>query len=155
MERGGGVFSKGETYHASSLGNSTNSKCYSDGGEHALVDSKQEIGNLARAYGRSGQDIAEPDVFQVTDVLARSVGERERETPEEPLEGDDCSCHDGQPDQGQRRLSPSETGIEEAVEGLSAIVLPSARFRICTYPTPGIMSKTSAVAVIIHAISPA
>jgi hypothetical protein len=102
-----------------------------------------------------GQHIAEPDIFQIAEELACSVGEGERETPEEPLEGDDRGCHDGEPDQGQRRLSPSQTGIEEAAEGLLAIVLQSPRFRVCTYPTPGIMSKTSAVDVIIQAMSPA
>jgi hypothetical protein len=49
------------------------------------------------------------------------VGESERVTPEKPLERDDGGGHDREPDQGQRRLSPSKTGIEEAAEGLSAL----------------------------------
>jgi len=98
VERGKGVVSIGKTYHTTSLCDSANSKCDSDGGEHALVDSKQEIGNLAGAYGRSSQGVAEPNVFQITEELARGVGESERETPEEPLEGDDCSGHDREPD---------------------------------------------------------
>jgi hypothetical protein len=56
------------------------------------------------------------------------VGESKRVTPEEPLEGDDGGGHDGEPDQGQRRLSPSQTGIEETAEGLSAFVLPNHVF---------------------------
>lgn len=92
----------GGTYHTSSLSSGANSKCNSDSCEHALVDGEQEIGNLGRSNGRSCQHIAEPDVFQITDVLAGGVGESERETPEKPLERDDGGGHDREPDQGQR-----------------------------------------------------
>ena len=116
------------TYHASSLSNSANSKCNSDGSEHALVDSKQEIGNHGRANRWCSQDISEADILKITKELTRSVGESKRVTPEEPLEGDDGGGHDGEPDQGQRRLSPSQTGIEETAEGLSAFALPNHVF---------------------------
>lgn len=63
------------TYHASSLCDSTDSKCHSDGCKHALVDSKEEIGDPRGTDRWSCQHISEANILKVTEELARSVGE--------------------------------------------------------------------------------
>jgi hypothetical protein len=112
--------------HAATFSNSTDCKSYCDGCEHALVDSKHKIGDLRRSNRWCSEDISEAKVFQVTNVFAGSVGEGERITPEEPLEGDHSRGHNREPDEGQGGLPSSETGIEEAAETKSAAVAPNA-----------------------------
>jgi hypothetical protein len=112
--------------HAATFSNSTDCKSYCDGCEHALVDSKHKIGDLRRSNRWCSEDISEAKVFQVTNVFAGSVGEGERITPEEPLEGDHSRGHNREPDERQGGLPPSETGIEEAAETKSAAVAPDA-----------------------------
>ena len=59
------------------LSNSSDGKSHGDGGEHALVDSEEEIRNLGGANRRSRKDIAESDIVQVADELAGGVREGE------------------------------------------------------------------------------
>lgn len=84
--------------------------------EHALEDGKQNIRNLGAADRWRRQDILHTKVRQVTDETASRVGEGQRVTPEEPLEGDHADRHDGQPYQREGRLAASETGVEETME---------------------------------------
>jgi hypothetical protein len=63
------------TYHASSLCDSTDSKCNSDGCKHALVDSEEEVGNPRGTDRWSCQHISETNILKVTKKLARSMGE--------------------------------------------------------------------------------
>ena len=102
--------------HTATLSNSSNSKSNSDSSEHALVNGEKEVRDLGGPNGWCCKDISEPNVLQIADVLASCVRKGERVTPKEPLEGNDGCGHDGKPDEGQRRLSPSETRIEEAVQ---------------------------------------
>lgn len=102
---------------------STNSKRDGNRSEHALVHGKQQIGNLSRSHGGSCENISEANVVQVAEELAGTVGEGERVTPEEPLEGDHGCGHDGEPDERQGGLSPCQTGIEEARERISFCVV--------------------------------
>lgn len=44
-----------------------------DGGEHALVDGEQQIGDLGAPNRGSAQDIAESNVIEVADKLASRV----------------------------------------------------------------------------------
>jgi hypothetical protein len=74
--------------HATTLGNSSYSKCDSDGCEHTLVYGEEEIGDIGGANGGSTKNISEANVLKIANVLAGGVREGERVTPEEPLEGD-------------------------------------------------------------------
>jgi hypothetical protein len=67
------------------------------------------------------------------------------------LEGDDGCGHDGQPNERECRLAAGKAGVEEAAVCQLRHLLRAARQG---YPTPGIMSSTKAVDVIIQAISP-
>jgi hypothetical protein len=145
--------------HAAALSDGADGQRHRDGGEHALVDGEQQVGDPGGADGRRGQDVAEADVLKVTDVLAGRVREGQRIAPEEPLEGDDGGGHDGEPDEGEGGLAPCEARVEEAggKRDVSIVLL----LHVCwvekgtsTYPTPGIMRSTRAVEVIIQAISP-
>lgn len=82
------------------------------------------------------------------------MGESQRIAPEEPLKGDDSRRHNRQPYQRKSRLAPRETRVEEPV----AMSKPTDDFGVGEiadpYPTPGIIRRTRAVAVIIQAISP-
>jgi hypothetical protein len=141
--------------HATTLGDRSHGKRNRDRCEHALVDGEQQIRDLRRSDGRGTENISEANVFQIADKFPPGVREGEGVAPEEPLEGDDGGGHDGEPYQGQGRLPPSETRIEESVHTPSAPVsLGIHVFRVCAYPTPGIMRSTRAVAVMSHAISP-
>lgn len=94
--------------HAAALGDSADGQGDGDGGEHALVDSEQQVGDLGRADGGGGQHVAEAEVLEVTEELACRVREGQRVAPEEPLEGDDGGGHDGEPDEGEGGLPAGE-----------------------------------------------
>lgn len=84
---------------ATTLSGSTNGEGNGDGGEHALVNSKHEIGDLARSDRGGTENIAESNVAQVTNELAGGVGEGEGIAPEEPLEGDEAGGGNGKPNE--------------------------------------------------------
>lgn len=81
--------------HAAALGHGARGKGYRDGGEHALVDGEHEVGDSVGAHRGAGEDAPEAEIGEVTDEGAGGVGEGERVTPEEPLEGRDRRGHDG------------------------------------------------------------
>lgn len=123
-------------------------------GKHALEDSEEEIWHLGATHRWGSQYIPESEVLQITNVCTSGVGEGQRVSPEEPLEGYDADGHDREPYQREGGLAASETGVEEA--GL-LVLFPRRLINhtdFLTYPTPGIISKTSAVDVITQAISP-
>ncbi len=99
-----------------------------------MVDGEEEVGNSWGADRWSCQQISETNILKVTQELARSVGESQRETPEEPLEGDDSCGHDREPDQGQCRLSPSKTRVEETAGAWLAFVTQFSTFSYMHIP---------------------
>jgi len=99
--------------HTAALGDGAHGEGHSDGGEHALVDGEEQVGDLGGANGGGSEDVAEAEVLHVTQELAGGVREGEGVAPEEPLEGDDGGGHDGEPDQGQGGLSAGQTRVEE------------------------------------------
>lgn len=64
-----------------------------DGGEHALVDGEEEIGDFGASHGRRAQDVSESNVIEVADVLASRVGKGQGIAPEKPLETDQSGRH--------------------------------------------------------------
>ena len=87
-----------------------------DGGEHALIDGVEQIGDMGATDRGASQDVEEADVAQIPDVAAGGMGKGEGIAPKEPLEGDDGRGHDRQPDQRQGRLASGQTRIEESIE---------------------------------------
>lgn len=84
---------------ATTLGGSTDGEGNGDGGEHALVNGKHEIRNLAGSDRGGTENIAETNVAQVTDELAGGVREGEGIAPEEPLEGNEAGGGNGKPNE--------------------------------------------------------
>ncbi len=90
-----------------------------DGREHALVDRKHEIRNFRASNRRCSEGVSETNVLKIADELAGCMREGEGIAPEEPLEGCDTGSHHGEPYQRKSRLSPRESGVEEAVVAVS------------------------------------
>lgn len=53
--------------HTTALGNGTGSKGHGDGGEHALVEAEEQIGDTVGADRRAGENITKSDVGQIAD----------------------------------------------------------------------------------------
>jgi hypothetical protein len=71
------------------------------------------------------------------------------------LEANDGGGHDGEPDEREGGLAARETGVEEAVRTSFLVCVCQGWDLSMAYPTPGIMSSTNAVEVIIQPMSPA
>ena len=129
-----------------------------DGGKHALVDGEHEVGYPGTSHTRLREDISEADVLEITDIFASGMRKGEGVAPEEPLKRCHARRHHAEPNQRQGRFPPSQARVEKAVLNVSrlssAVLVSRDRVRWITYPTPGIMSRTRAVAASIHAISP-
>jgi len=61
--------------NTSTLGSSTNSKSRGNGSKHALVNSKDQIGDLGTANRGIAKDTSEEGVIKVTDELSTSFTE--------------------------------------------------------------------------------
>lgn len=118
-----------------------------------MINGKEEVGYSVAADRRLRQDIPEAEVGQITDELASSVRKGKRVPPDEPLEGCDSRRHHGEPYQGEGGLSSRKTGVEEARQ-VSELPDGTEDTWHSSHPTPGIMSKTRAVATISQAMSP-
>jgi hypothetical protein len=116
----------------------------------SLVYCEHKVGNLRGANRGRSEDVTKAKVFHVADKFAGSMREGEGVTPEEPLEGDQSGGCQGQPDEGEGRLAAGKTRVEES--GMVSRCMWTVG-DVISYPTPGIMSNTKAVEVIIHAIS--
>jgi hypothetical protein len=68
-----------------------------NGGEHALVNGKEEIRNELAGDRWSAEDIAEANVIERADELASIVAKGERIAPEEPLKRNNSRAHDRKP----------------------------------------------------------
>lgn len=118
-----------------------------------MIDGKEEVGYSVAAHRRLRQDVPEADIGKITHELASSVREGKRVPPEEPLEGRDSRRHQGEPYQGQGGLPSRQTRVEEA-RPVSELPGGTEDDIVRSHPTPGIMSKTRAVATISQAMSP-
>lgn len=88
-----------------------------DGGEHELVDAKDEGGDTGAAHRRLVEDALESKVLEVTDERAGTVGKGEGVAPEEPLEGYDGEGHHAKVDHAERILAAEQTRVEETDTG--------------------------------------
>lgn len=88
-----------------------------NGGEHALVEAEENVGDLAATNAGLTEHLHQTKVGEVADEGASLVGEGERITPEEPLEADDRDGHERQQYQRESRLAPGKTAIEKADSG--------------------------------------
>lgn len=73
-----------------------------DGGKHALIQTKKDIGHLGAADRGLAEDFFEAEVGQVADEGVRAcVREGQAVAPEEPLEADDGDRQHGEEDERQ------------------------------------------------------
>lgn len=79
--------------HAAPLSHGTGGERDGDGGEHALVDGEEQVGEPRGGDGWGAQHTLEAEVGQVSDEGAGRVREGQRVAPEEPLEGRDGRGH--------------------------------------------------------------
>ena len=100
--------------HAATLSHGTGGQSDGDGREHALVNGKEQVGDVGAGDRGLSEDVAEAEVGQVTNERSSGVGESQGIAPEEPLEAADCRGHNGKPDERKRRLAPRKAGVEEA-----------------------------------------
>lgn len=103
--------------HATAVSSSTNGQSGGNGGEHALVQAEEQIGDLGAADGGLREGLDQRKVGQITNEGAAGVGERQGISPEEPLEADDCYAHHGEPDERECRLATGQARVEEADTG--------------------------------------
>lgn len=68
-----------------------------DGREHALVDGKEQIGDLGAAHGGSCQHVPETNVIQISNEGIGAFRKGERIAPEEPLKRHHAHRHTRQP----------------------------------------------------------
>lgn len=69
--------------------------------EHFLVDAEKDRGDSGGSDGWLGKDVLQGKVLQIADESRSSVGEGERETPEEPLERTHGDGHGGEEEHGE------------------------------------------------------
>ena len=86
-------------------------------GKHHLVDAVDKLRDSSAARAVLHVDVYQAKVLEVSDKRAGRITERERETPEEPLER--CDCHHGQrhPEHAERILPTQQAGVEKADTG--------------------------------------
>lgn len=89
-----------------------------NGGKHALVKAKENIGSISRATGLS-QGLHQAKVSKISNEAfpSGSSAEHQAVSPKEPLKAHDTDGNHGQENKLQRRLSPRETAVEEADTG--------------------------------------
>ena len=75
------------------------------GAEDELVETKDNLRDVCAANRRSGGDVLETKVGEITDESIAGAGKGERVTPEDPLEGCDCCDEEGLEKEGETTLS--------------------------------------------------
>lgn len=82
-------------------------------GEHALVQTKEQVRDLGASHTGLTQDLHEAEVGQIANEGAAGVAEGQTIAPEEPLEPHDRYTHHGEPYQGKGRLATGKTAVEK------------------------------------------
>lgn len=87
-------------HDAATLGGGADGESGSDGSEHALVDSEDDVGDLGVAHGGIHVDTTEEGVGEVADIrVGRRLGECQTKSPHKPLEGNNGDGEDTEHDQ--------------------------------------------------------
>lgn len=81
--------------HTATVGDGADSEGGRNSGEHALVQTEEQVGYLGAADAGLAQHLHEAEVGEVTDEGAARVAEGQGVAPEEPLEADDGDAHHG------------------------------------------------------------
>ena len=109
-----------ENHHGNettTLSNATDDNGGGDGAELHLVERVQQLRDQRRTRAGSTKHALETKLVEVADEAVCRGAERERVTPEVPLEGDDGGREHTRPNQGQSGLSARKTRVEEGQTG--------------------------------------